>query len=431
MKNLSRLQLPLLLPLWLGLLAAYTAQGQTSINDIRSSETNFIYSPPSGSYRYAFKADNGFAGQQSADARNEVHGYNSYFEQEMTPYKVKYNAGTKGFRPQVLTTAYKNMPARISLRWISKGSDDLMKTATKQSKRFVKNALKMMQSQPMQISFNSQHNFLKDKSTSRTYMQPTKEMSTQNVFQTIKPLQFSYEEKQNFVNTEGKFSSTSQQRFMDKSKKLKLSKKQFVHEALEAMQRQPMQISFNSQHGSIKSSLPLNSAQVTTSFGMMPKSNLPLPTILKMPMQQVLQPRQHKLNSPQEVATTSGSTAGSAAQPQSHNFVQNAMQIMRQQPIQLSFNSQNGLIKGRKYSKFTPPITVTDPEDMKEIVQKKYPYNFAYNSDNSAHSESSDNVGNVRGQYSYYDEAGFHDLAYKADSDGFVVLGGNLVNKNQ
>lgn len=53
-------------------------------------------------------------------------------------------------------------------------------------------------------------------------------------------------------------------------------------------------------------------------------------------------------------------------------------------------------------------------------------YNFAYDDANQFRSESADASGNVRGSYSYQDDAGKHELTYTSGADGFKVTGGNL-----
>lgn len=51
---------------------------------------------------------------------------------------------------------------------------------------------------------------------------------------------------------------------------------------------------------------------------------------------------------------------------------------------------------------------------------------YAYITDNSLI------AGHVHGKYSYYDEAGYHELSYKAGAGiGFVVRGGNLAKPTQ
>ncbi|XP_017128749.1 uncharacterized protein LOC108146995 [Drosophila elegans] len=53
--------------------------------------------------------------------------------------------------------------------------------------------------------------------------------------------------------------------------------------------------------------------------------------------------------------------------------------------------------------------------------------NFDFSTDQMAHAQHTDESGNVLGRYSYYDEAGYHELSYKAGAGiGFVVMGGNL-----
>jgi Insect cuticle protein len=57
-------------------------------------------------------------------------------------------------------------------------------------------------------------------------------------------------------------------------------------------------------------------------------------------------------------------------------------------------------------------------------------YNYEFNTGNHAKQEVSDSAGNVRGRYSYVDEAGQHDLSYiSGDSTGFLVTGGSLDQK--
>ncbi|XP_016964784.1 uncharacterized protein LOC108034412 [Drosophila biarmipes] len=53
--------------------------------------------------------------------------------------------------------------------------------------------------------------------------------------------------------------------------------------------------------------------------------------------------------------------------------------------------------------------------------------NFDFSTDQMSHAQHTDEAGNVLGRYSYYDEAGYHELSYKAGAGiGFVVMGGNL-----
>lgn len=54
-------------------------------------------------------------------------------------------------------------------------------------------------------------------------------------------------------------------------------------------------------------------------------------------------------------------------------------------------------------------------------------YNFKIDTDNYQREESSDSSGNVKGRYSYKDDAGTHDLSYVAGKEtGFVTTGGSL-----
>ncbi|XP_034657393.1 uncharacterized protein LOC117894436 [Drosophila subobscura] len=52
---------------------------------------------------------------------------------------------------------------------------------------------------------------------------------------------------------------------------------------------------------------------------------------------------------------------------------------------------------------------------------------FDFSTHQMSHAQHTDEAGNVLGKYSYYDEAGYHELSYKAGAGiGFVVMGGNL-----
>ena len=58
-------------------------------------------------------------------------------------------------------------------------------------------------------------------------------------------------------------------------------------------------------------------------------------------------------------------------------------------------------------------------------------YSFSYDTGDHSRQESSDASGRVKGQYSYTNEAGQHDLTYLAGGDsGFVVTGGSLSEPN-
>ncbi|XP_065360349.1 uncharacterized protein LOC135954198 [Calliphora vicina] len=129
------------------------------------------------------------------------------------------------------------------------------------------------------------------------------------------------------------------------------------------------------------------------------------------------------------------------------NFVQSALKTMQTQPMHMSFTSELGQIQHPTVhysttsrppaSTILQPVTRNDVQDINSlallpsssIAESKHPYSFNYNADQSARSETSDPAGNVVGSYSYYDEAGYHDISYKANDDtGFVVLGGNLAH---
>lgn len=58
-------------------------------------------------------------------------------------------------------------------------------------------------------------------------------------------------------------------------------------------------------------------------------------------------------------------------------------------------------------------------------------YSFSYNTGDSSRQESADSQNNVRGSYSYTNNAGFHDLSYVAGSQtGFLPTGGSLATPN-
>lgn len=58
-------------------------------------------------------------------------------------------------------------------------------------------------------------------------------------------------------------------------------------------------------------------------------------------------------------------------------------------------------------------------------------YQFNYNTGDSRRQEAADAAGNIKGQYSYTNEAGQHDLKYIAGAEtGFVVTGGSLAIPN-
>lgn len=135
------------------------------------------------------------------------------------------------------------------------------------------------------------------------------------------------------------------------------------------------------------------------------------------------------------------------------NFVQSALKTMQSQPMHMSFSSESGQVQHPTRPRSTNPSTATttilqpvtrnDVQDINNLAllppttsnslgESKHPYSFNYNADQSARSETSDPAGNVIGSYSYYDEAGYHDISYKANDDtGFVVLGGNLAKSQQ
>uniref|UniRef100_A0A1B0B972 Cuticle protein 6 n=1 Tax=Glossina palpalis gambiensis TaxID=67801 RepID=A0A1B0B972_9MUSC len=110
--------------------------------------------------------------------------------------------------------------------------------------------------------------------------------------------------------------------------------------------------------------------------------------------------------------SSESSTAVSISSSSNHHY---------QQPLTL------GEVTELNNLSLSQAVTESEP-DYEPDMQYKRPYSFAYRGEQSSHSESSDNLGNVVGSYSYRDDAGYHDLSYKAgDNIGFVVLGGNLL----
>lgn len=128
------------------------------------------------------------------------------------------------------------------------------------------------------------------------------------------------------------------------------------------------------------------------------------------------------------------------------NFVQNALKTMQSQPMHMSFNSESRQIQ-HPSSHYTTTIrptasTILQPVTRNEVQEinnmpllptaslphNKHTYTFNYNADQSARSDGLDTAAS----YSYFDESGYHDVAYKATDNtaaaglAFMVLGGNL-----
>ncbi|XP_017059820.1 uncharacterized protein LOC108100426 [Drosophila ficusphila] len=101
-------------------------------------------------------------------------------------------------------------------------------------------------------------------------------------------------------------------------------------------------------------------------------------------------------------------------------FVQQALRTRHNPLPRISYNQQDNL----GASSFRSGYEVAPP-----VVQRSQQshQNFDFSTDQMSHSQHTDESGNVLGKYSYFDEAGYHEMSYKAGAGiGFVVMGGNL-----
>ncbi|KAH8378582.1 hypothetical protein KR009_000062 [Drosophila setifemur] len=120
---------------------------------------------------------------------------------------------------------------------------------------------------------------------------------------------------------------------------------------------------------------------------------------------------------------SSYTTSNSLEHPSSLQFVQQALRSRQSSNPGIYYNSQDNLATSslsEGYLTSPPPApTYTNPHQSHQ--------NFDFSTHQMAHSQHTDPAGNVLGKYSYYDEAGYHELSYKAGAGiGFVVMGGNL-----
>ncbi|XP_016985185.1 uncharacterized protein LOC108048805 [Drosophila rhopaloa] len=102
------------------------------------------------------------------------------------------------------------------------------------------------------------------------------------------------------------------------------------------------------------------------------------------------------------------------------HFVHQALST-RQNPLpRISYNTQDNL----GTSSLSRGYYTALPNQHKPVQSHQ---NFDFTTDQMSHAQHTDESGNVLGKYSYYDEAGYHELSYKAGAGiGFVVMGGNL-----
>jgi len=98
-------------------------------------------------------------------------------------------------------------------------------------------------------------------------------------------------------------------------------------------------------------------------------------------------------------------------------FVQQALRTRTQPLPRISYNTQAS-------SSLTGGYQTGIPNHLKPQQTRQ---NFDFSTHQMSHAQHTDESGNVLGRYSYYDEAGYHELSYKAGAGiGFVVMGGNL-----
>jgi len=89
--------------------------------------------------------------------------------------------------------------------------------------------------------------------------------------------------------------------------------------------------------------------------------------------------------------------------------------------ISNSYTQQWGWTQPQQVPSSAPPTSVHQPS-----------YNINLNTPQMTHTQHTDAAGHVLGKYSYYDNAGYHELSYKAGAGiGFVVMGGNLAKPTQ
>ncbi|XP_017080335.1 uncharacterized protein LOC108114093 [Drosophila eugracilis] len=104
-------------------------------------------------------------------------------------------------------------------------------------------------------------------------------------------------------------------------------------------------------------------------------------------------------------------------------FVQQALRTRHNPLPTISYNTQDNLAMATSsLSSGYHPALVTN-----NLKPQHSRQNFDFSTDQMSHAQHTDESGNVLGKYSYYDEAGYHELSYKAGAGiGFVVMGGNL-----
>ncbi|KAH8302108.1 hypothetical protein KR044_002789 [Drosophila immigrans] len=95
-------------------------------------------------------------------------------------------------------------------------------------------------------------------------------------------------------------------------------------------------------------------------------------------------------------------------------------------PYRVSGNLEAGNSRRHQWG-WTPPQSQPAISAAPAAVGSQPSYNINLNTPQMTHTQHTDAAGHVLGKYSYYDDAGYHELSYKAGAGiGFVVMGGNL-----
>ncbi|TDG52560.1 hypothetical protein AWZ03_000793 [Drosophila navojoa] len=111
---------------------------------------------------------------------------------------------------------------------------------------------------------------------------------------------------------------------------------------------------------------------------------------------------------------------------------QQQQQHQRQQSQQWPYASTQSLSRNAKWGWLQPAAAPPPPPAPTPPPAPRQPQNFDFSTQHMSHSQHTDDSGIVLGKYSYYDDAGYHELSYKAGPGiGFVVMGGNLAKPTE
>ncbi|EDW18488.1 uncharacterized protein LOC6582309 [Drosophila mojavensis] len=111
-------------------------------------------------------------------------------------------------------------------------------------------------------------------------------------------------------------------------------------------------------------------------------------------------------------------------------YQQQQQQHQRQQSQQWPYASTQSLSRNAKWGWLQPDAA--PPPTPTPSPAPRQPQNFDFSTQHMSHSQHTDDSGIVLGKYSYYDDAGYHELSYKAGPGiGFVVMGGNLAKPTE